>query len=121
MANAWFAGNYCPANATCSTTAGALTTKGGITVRTFDLNEEGEKDAPYIGEVRAFPEGAPEGWIPCKRVELPIANYTALFAILEPLYGGGQGRAIFMTPDLDNQPVNNYFICAIGTFPERQI
>jgi len=43
----------------------------------------------YIGEIRAFPyfRGTPEGWLPCNGTVILIGKYTALYAIINGLYG----------------------------------
>src|SRR4051812_40672161 len=45
-------------------------------------------DDVLLGEVRAFPGGMPPGWAPCEGSLLPISQNTALFSILQTIYGG---------------------------------
>jgi microcystin-dependent protein len=55
---------------------------------------------PYIGEVRLFAFNyAPNGWALCQGQLLPIAQNTALFALLGTTYGGN-GTTNFALPDL---------------------
>ena len=55
---------------------------------------------PFIGEIRLFPYTfAPRGWAPCDGRLLPIAQHTALFALLGTTYGGN-GQVNFALPDL---------------------
>jgi microcystin-dependent protein len=55
---------------------------------------------PFIGEVRAFGFNfAPRGWALCQGAVLPLAQNTALFALLGTTYGG-DGRSTFALPDL---------------------
>ena len=55
---------------------------------------------PYLGQIEAFPYNfVPRNWLPCQGQLLPIAQYQALFALLETTYGGN-GRNTFALPDL---------------------
>lgn len=55
---------------------------------------------PFIGEVRIFGGNfAPRGWAFCQGQLLPIAQNSALFAILGTTYGGN-GQTTFGLPDL---------------------
>ena len=55
---------------------------------------------PFIAEVRIFPYNfAPRGWAFCDGQLLPIAQNTALFALIGTLYGG-DGRTTFGLPNL---------------------
>ncbi len=55
---------------------------------------------PFIAEVRIFPYNfAPRGWANCDGQLLPIAQNTALFALIGTLYGG-DGRTTFGLPNL---------------------
>ena len=55
---------------------------------------------PFIGEIRLFPYTfAPRGWAFCHGQVLPIAQHTALFALLGTTYGGN-GTVTFALPDL---------------------
>ena len=54
----------------------------------------------FIGQVNLFAGNfAPRGWAFCEGQLLPIAQNTALFAILGTIYGG-DGRTTFALPDL---------------------
>lgn len=58
---------------------------------------------PFIGEIRLFGFNfAPRGWAQCNGQLLPIAQNTALFAILGTTYGG-DGRTTFALPDLQGR------------------
>ena len=53
-----------------------------------------------IGEIRAFPYlYAPYGWFDCDGSKYMISQYTALYAIIGPTYGGDQ-RTYFNVPNL---------------------
>ncbi len=55
---------------------------------------------PFIGEVKLFAGiFAPRGWAFCDGQLLPVAQNSALFAILGTTYGG-DGRTTFALPDL---------------------
>ena len=55
---------------------------------------------PFIAEIRIFAGNfAPRGWAFCNGQLLPIAQNTALFAILGTTYGG-DGRTTLGLPDL---------------------
>jgi len=55
---------------------------------------------PFLGEIRLFPYTfAPRGWAFCHGQLLPIAQHTALFALIGTMYGG-DGRTTFALPDL---------------------
>lgn len=55
---------------------------------------------PFLGQVQIFGFNfAPRGWAFCQGQLLPIAQNTALFALLGTLYGG-DGRTTFALPDL---------------------
>ena len=54
----------------------------------------------FLGEIRMFAGNfAPTGWAFCQGQLLPIAQNTALFALLGTTYGG-DGRTTFALPDL---------------------
>lgn len=56
--------------------------------------------APFIGTIQAFGFNFnPRGWARCEGQLLPIAQNTALFALLGTIYGG-DGRTTFALPDL---------------------
>jgi microcystin-dependent protein len=55
---------------------------------------------PYLGQIQAFAFNyAPLGWMKCEGQLLPIAQYSALFALLGTMYGG-DGVTNFALPDL---------------------
>ena len=55
---------------------------------------------PFIGQIQIWGGNfAPRGWAFCNGALLPIAQNTALFAILGTLYGG-DGRTTFGLPNL---------------------
>jgi microcystin-dependent protein len=58
---------------------------------------------PFIGEIRAFGfTFAPRGWAFCNGQILPIAQNTALFALLGTTYGGN-GQTTFALPNLQGR------------------
>ncbi len=60
---------------------------------------------PFIAEVRIFPYNfAPRGWAFCDGQLLPIAQNTALFALIGTIYGG-DGRTTFGLPNLKGRAV----------------
>ena len=69
---------------------------------------------------------APRGWAFCHGQILPIAQYSAIYALLGTTYGG-DGISNFALPDLRNStPLNagsdstlQYIICLEGIFPSR--
>ena len=55
---------------------------------------------PFIGQIQYFPYNfAPRGWAWCNGQLLPIANNTALFALIGAIYGG-DGRTTVGLPDM---------------------
>lgn len=55
---------------------------------------------PFLGEIRLFGFNfAPKGWAPCNGQTMPIAQNTALFAVLGTQYGGN-GSTTFALPNL---------------------
>lgn len=55
---------------------------------------------PFLGEIRLVPYNfAPQGWAFCDGQILPIAQNTALFALIGTTYGGN-GSTTFALPDL---------------------
>ena len=55
---------------------------------------------PFVAEIRIVPFNfAPRGWAFCDGQLLPIAQNTALFALVGTTYGG-DGRSTFALPDL---------------------
>ncbi|KQW46370.1 MULTISPECIES: phage tail protein [unclassified Roseateles] len=55
---------------------------------------------PFIAEIRVMPYNfVPVGWASCDGQLLPIAQNTALFALLGTTYGGN-GKTNFALPDL---------------------
>ncbi len=60
---------------------------------------------PFIAQVQIFPYNfAPRGWAFCDGQLLPIAQNTALFALIGTLYGG-DGRTTFGLPNLKGRAV----------------
>lgn len=58
---------------------------------------------PYIGEIRVFGcNYAPYGWAQCNGQILPIAQYTALFAVIGKVFGG-DGQTNFALPNLQGR------------------
>lgn len=62
---------------------------------------------PFVAEIRMFSFNfAPKGWAQCNGQLLPIAQNTALFALLGTTYGG-DGKSTFALPDMrDNMPLH---------------
>jgi microcystin-dependent protein len=60
---------------------------------------------PYLGEIRCFGFNfAPRGWLPAEGQILPIAENTALFALLGTQFGG-DGQTTFALPDLRGRSI----------------
>lgn len=58
---------------------------------------------PFLGEIRIFSGNfAPTGWALCQGQTLPIAQNTALFAIIGTSYGGN-GQTTFQLPNLQGR------------------
>ena len=78
---------------------------------------------PFMGEITLFAGNyAPRGFAFCEGQLLPIAQYTALFAILGNRYGG-DGRTTFALPNMKNAEKSlhgaRYIIALQGLFPSR--
>ena len=67
---------------------------------------------PYLGEIRIFPwNWPPKGWALCNGALLPIAQNSALFALLGTNYGGN-GTTTFALPDLQGRvPIHRSGSC----------
>lgn len=62
-------------------------------------------DEAILGSIQAFAFSfAPYGWALCNGATVPIAQNTALFALLSTTYGG-DGRTTFGLPDLRGRTV----------------
>jgi microcystin-dependent protein len=75
---------------------------------------------PFLGQITLFPYNfAPKGWMVCSGQQLPINQWTALFALIGTNFGG-DGRTTFALPNL-KAPAGNlqYCIAMQGVFPER--
>jgi microcystin-dependent protein len=59
---------------------------------------------PYLGEIRAFASGLPQGWLPCDGRQLSVNQNNALFALIGIAYGG-DGTVTFALPDLRGRVV----------------
>ena len=60
---------------------------------------------PFLAQVQIFPYNfAPRGWAFCNGQLLPIAQNTALFALIGTIYGG-DGRTTFGLPNLKGRAV----------------
>jgi len=58
---------------------------------------------PFLGEIRTFAFNfAPQGWALCNGQLLPIAQNTALFALLGTQFGGN-GTTTFALPNLQSR------------------
>jgi len=70
---------------------------------------------PFIGEIRIlgfnFP---PRGWVTCAGQTLPIAQYSAVFALLGTTYGGN-GQQNFGIPNLQGRMPVGFGNAATGT------
>ncbi len=67
----------------------------GISLNTVQAGPD-----PFLGEISWVPDNfAPRGWAFCDGQLLPIAENTALFALLGTTYGG-DGRTNFALPDV---------------------
>ena len=55
---------------------------------------------PFIGEIRLMPYNyAPQDWLDCHGQSLPIQQYTPLYSVIGPRFGG-DGKTVFNVPDL---------------------
>lgn len=65
--------------------------------------------SPYLAQISLFAGNfAPRGWMFCNGQTLPIAQYSALFALLGTTYGGN-GQTTFQLPDLRGRvPLGNF-------------
>ncbi len=60
---------------------------------------------PFIGEIQLFPYNfAPNGWMDCSGQLLPISQYSALFSVLDTIYGG-DGITTFALPNFEARTV----------------
>jgi microcystin-dependent protein len=58
---------------------------------------------PFVAEIRIVPFNfAPKGWAHCNGQIMPIAQNTALFALLGVTYGGN-GQTNFALPNLHTE------------------
>lgn len=79
-----------------------------------------------IGDIKLFAGNfPPRGWMNCEGTLLPIATYSALFAVIGTTYGG-DGQTTFALPDLRgvaprsaNGAPLTYVISVDGIFPTR--
>lgn len=117
MTKKWFAGNFCPNDASCSLEDGALSPSNGPKIRTLDLKAPLEQ--PYLATVQAFVDEKsfyddytnPDEWAKCDGNLLAIGENTNLFSLLGTMYGG-DGRTSFGLPDLSE--VGDYYIYTIS-------
>ena len=59
----------------------------------------------YLGEIRIFPYSfVPKDWAYCDGTQLPIAKFSALYAVIGTTYGG-DGKTNFALPDLRDRLV----------------
>lgn len=59
----------------------------------------------FIGEIRILPYTyVPQGWLPCDGRQLQIQQYTPLYAVIGPFFGGDQ-KTYFNVPNLQGQVV----------------
>lgn len=60
---------------------------------------------PILGQIMAVAFNfVPKGWLPCDGRLLPIAQYNALFSLLNTTYGG-DGYTTFALPNLNGRTV----------------
>jgi len=119
MSNTWFAGNFCPREATCSLEDGALSPTNGPKIRTLVLTEP--RDTPFAATVQVFADEKSfsdaftnsREWAKCDGQLLPIEQNTGLFSLLGTSYGG-DGRTTFGLPDLCNEKPDDYYIYLIA-------
>lgn len=87
-------------------------------------------DAQMIGTIVAWTgDYVPKGWQLCHGQELAIAEYPALWTILQDRYGG-DGETTFAVPRLRDVPTPgrpcpdvgtiDWIICTEGVFPEPE-
>ncbi len=119
MTKAWFAGNFCPREATCSLETGALSPSNGPKVRTMDQIDP--PDQPYTATIQVFKDDnaffesgtQPDEWAKCEGQLLSIPENAALFSLVGNEYGG-DGRRTFGIPDLRNETTGPYYIYIIA-------
>jgi len=119
MAQTWFAGNFCPRDASCSLEDGALSPSNGPKIRTLLLKEQPEQ--PYLATVQAFANEKsfydnytnPDDWAKCDGKLLSIGENTELFSLLGTMYGG-DGRTTFGLPNLSKDENGDYYIYLIA-------
>ena len=120
--NNWFAGNFCPREATCSEGADALSPSNGPKIRTMNYTDPPQDPMP--AEVRQFPTPQsffqaftqPDDWAKCEGQLLPIAENQDVFSLLGTSYGG-DGRTTFGMPDLKTGGSTDYYLCVNGVTP----
>lgn len=76
----------------------------------------------YIGLISLLPYNfIPMGWILCDGRTLQISQYSTLFALIGPTYGG-DGVNTFALPNMQGlEPIPNLRYCIVseGLFPPR--
>lgn len=119
MSKTWFAGTFCPNEATCSLEDGALSPSNGPKIRTLELTET--RETPFTSTVQIFTDAKsfqdaytdPRQWAKCEGQIMPISGNDAIFSLLGTNYGG-DGRVTFGIPDLRASQPDNYYIYIVG-------
>jgi len=119
MTKTWFAGDFCPHDASCSLGDGALSPSNGPKIRTLVWNQA--PDQPLLATVQAFADKKsfydqitnPHDWAKCDGQILSIASNDNLFSLLGTEYGG-DGRTTFGLPDLRDEGEGDYYIYLIA-------
>lgn len=74
-----------------------------------------------IGTILLFPYNfVPENWLPCDGRALQVAQYQALYSLINNTYGGNQ--QVFNLPDLRGAKPHDsiqYYIAVNGIYPTR--
>ncbi len=78
---------------------------------------------PFLGEIRNVGFNfAPQGWALCQGQDMPIAQNSALFALLGTTFGGDGVRTFKLpnlTPSISADASGIHIIAVNGIFPSR--
>jgi microcystin-dependent protein len=76
----------------------------------------------FLAEIRIFPfDFAPKGWALCNGQLLLISRNTALFSLIQTIYGG-DGKVTFGLPNLDGSvPIHTTQYCNDTTLGEYEL
>ena len=77
------------------------------------------EEDPYIGQIVLFGTTfCPRGWALADGSLLPVAQNSALFALLGTTYGG-DGRSTFALPNFPQPHGLRYCVAMTGIYPSR--